>query len=293
MSAFCLATVVYPAAQPYFADFLDGFSALRDCRLIVARQGACDFHFSQAQIFDVPEHLSVPAVRAALFSYLKTHVDAQYYVFTDIDDRPRPHSLDLHAASLEQADFSYGDQTLFEEELTKPLGLTLFENMNAPMRLDNLDDILRGNPAGLSALALGRRALLAAPEVFPDDLQAVDWYLVTRLVQAGMVGLRASSVTDYRLKGNSMEIIKAATTPVEWIRRSQAALIHFANLSDIQEGRERHKEIRDLVAALHRDPAPVLCLAKEVLPSKFMWYEDVTFLARAWDKHMKKQGVKT
>ena len=116
----CIATVAYPQAQPYFLDFVEGLKNTQNVNqltLVVAEQGVTNIvdHLNgiDYKILRIGQDLSIPAVRANLFRYLKNNTNAKYYIFIDIDDRLRSDGLNFHIETLQKADFSYGDQNLY------------------------------------------------------------------------------------------------------------------------------------------------------------------------------------
>lgn len=278
MTKFCIATVAYPEAKDTFSDFFCELNT-EGATLAIAEQGQTNIRDYTSnfdhQIFDIPQELSIPAVRAALFTQLKANTQADYYVFIDIDDRLRHDALALHAQTLEHADFSYGDQVLFEKNFDTPTGKSLFEIITAPDQLSDPADLRHGNCVGLSALALTRKALTMLPYTLPDELIATDWYLAVKMLEAGLQGQKSGRVTDYCLTGSALRALETAQTVQDWLERTQAAYAHLAALSE-------NKQLEKIIyfeEELQTHTEYILNLAKEVCPEKPMWYEDVNVLA--------------
>lgn len=273
MKEFCIATVAYPEAENVFGDFFDSIQILNEqADVVVAEQGETAIRDYNDHVFSVAPSTSIPGVRAALFSYLKNKTNAQYYIFVDIDDRLRRDALTHHKDALATADFSYGDQQLFQDNFNTPLHSSLFDAMQAPERLKGTSDLKRGNCVGLSALGISRKALEAFPDKVPDTLIATDWYIVATMLAAGLSGCKAGLTTDYRLQGRALRALNPATTQQDWEERINAACSHFKATGE-------NETAEDIIALRNFAPDYLSNLAKEVCPKKPMWYEDVIVLA--------------
>ena len=279
----CIATVAYPQAQPYFLDFVEGLKNTQNVNqltLVVAEQGVTNIvdylNGIDYEILRIGQDLSIPAVRASLFCYLKNNTNAKYYIFIDIDDRLRSDGLNFHIETLQKADFSYGDQNLYKQNFSAPLYQTLFDTMNAPEKLTSLDDLSNGNCVGLSAFGLKDSTLAHMPENIPDDLIAVDWFIARKLLENGLKGKKTQGcVNDYRLSDPGLGRLMSAKTKEEWKNRAKIALAHFRAVED----ETRIKGVQILLNSLEKEPDFILKHAKEVLPQKIFWYEDVSIMA--------------
>ena len=284
MTNVCIATVTYPGVRSYLPEFFAALNHFKNYELYVLEQGESGVAEFCDNVFSVSEDLSIPAVRSKLFSQLKETTDCPHYIFVDSDDRLRPNALDMHCEALENSDFSYGDQVLYQKDFANPLGYTLFEKMHVPERLESVDDLMLGNCVGLSALAVTRKGLEALPKNIPESLTAIDWFAAVRLLQSGLKGQRVGCVTDYRLKGQSLDVLGLPETPDETVRRAQIVLHHYRELLDSEGVHSLVDKVKHLIEGVQKNPEFLLNLAKEILPEKFMWYEDVTKLAQAYSQ---------
>lgn len=294
MKEFCLSTVIYPGAEKYFDNFLEGVHSIpeiENASVVVIRQADVELPDFKKEIdikvFEIGGAVGIPEVRAFMFKTLKTLPEHQYYVFSDIDDRLLPDSFKRHKDALGKADFSYGDIRLYYEDLKTPYNKNLFEISDIPPRLEDLNDILLGHITGLSAMAMTKIAIDSVPETFPNDIVFVDYWLACSLLYSGLTGARAQEVLDYRLNKSSYSALKPSDN-VDVLDDRINEVLKILEYFKAHKGVEQSlKTLQHLRCCLQNDPQSVLFALKEIVPDWILWCEDVFALAN----HFKEENV--
>ena len=290
---FAICSAVYEAARPYLADFTAGVSVAargRDVSVLLAvdrldeARGTlgplCDS--LPVTLLDASAGTSPTAVRRHLLSTAR-QCDADILVFTDCDDVLEPDALASHAAALEGADFSYGDQILIDSA-GRPSGDTLFGHWNPPWHATGPGALLDGNFMGFSAAAIWRSRFPAEAAAPPPTVVATDWWVFTMLLMAGRKGARAPRpVVRYRqYAANANGLLPDAS--VDAVRcRASIAVAHFDALPEHPEIMQRRSALARLRGALETAPGRVEALAKRTRSSHPMWYADVLRIAATMD----------
>lgn len=286
MKKFCFSTVIYPGSEKYFDDFLNGVHSIpeiSDASVVVIAQGDVELpKFDKAinlRFFNIGNDASIADVRAFMFEMLKTLPEHQCYIFSDIDDRLRPESFKRHKEALIDADFSYGDISLYHEDLKTPYNKNLFDISDIPPRLSDLNDILFGHFTGLSAMAMNKKAIDSIPQTFPNDIVFVDYWLACSLLDAGMKGARAETVLDYRLTKSSYAALKPCDDADVLKNRVNEVIKILGFFKNHDGARSCLEALKRLQLGLQKDPQSALFAVKDIVPEWILWCEDVFLLA--------------
>ncbi len=213
MGSFTVATALYPAALIWVDAFREGLaSAAKDKHvdLVVALSG---IESDQAEavlsplksimdlVFVVVDGSSA-AVRARMLT-VAHECSSSIIVLADADDQMCPTALDDHAATLDEADISYGDMFVINEK-GESSGRRFFDGAAIPQRVENLDPLVRRNFMGLTNTAIRRSALSTVDLAATPDVQAYDWWMFTSLLRQGAVAKQTKeAVTRYRNHASS------------------------------------------------------------------------------------------
>ena len=218
------------------------------------------------------------AVRRTLLTTAKRH-DSDILIFTDCDDVLEPGALASHAAALEQADFSYGDQILMDAA-GRPSGDTLFGMWNPPRRTAGPDTLHDGNFMGFSAAAIRRSRLSDEAATPPSTVIATDWWVFTRLLIAGRKAARTVlPVVRYRQHTANADGLRPDASIDALRRRASIAVAHFDALPPRPEILQRRAALAGLLGAFETVPDRVESLANDICATHTMWYADVLQIA--------------
>ncbi|NQV81455.1 MAG: hypothetical protein HQ495_12945 [Alphaproteobacteria bacterium] len=196
-------------------------------------------------------------------------------MFSDIDDVLRIGAIDSHLRALSSADFSFGDVLPFPsvDGRSRP---TLFADADVPVNLRDWRTLLHRNFVGLSALAIRRNKVPIHLDQIPDYVIAVDWWLATQLLLAGLRGRQADQpVCYYRTHGkNTLSPLDGGGGVARFVSEVDIMLRHYKALPRTREGDEclsRLTGVADTIGALSSqtlEPA----LAKHYGPGT-LWFE--------------------
>ncbi len=195
----------------------------------------------------------------------------------DADDVPTPGSIGLHMEALRNADFSYGDMYVIDERgaLTGP---TFFARSEVPDVVNDPAEIAARNFLGLTNCAVDKEKVLSVAGEIPRAIDAVDWWLFTRLLEAGGIGRRTCApVVSYRVHDNSMLGDGTNIDLVGLKRQTDVVLRHFDALG--RQDSELCILVRDLRSALGEEPELVRAGLREA-GTGGVWYEGLFRVAR-------------
>lgn len=193
----------------------------------------------------------------------------------DMDDVPSSQSLMLHSETLRDADFSYGDMWLIDDKSSVPT-TTFFDGLAVPELIQSPEALCNRNFVGLTNSALRSERLRCWDEGVPD-VEAVDWWLYTRLLQCGCVGKRTRApVVSYRIHDNSA-VGGGPRNLDQLARHCRIIRRHFAALG--QEQSSDAAMIASLAETIDSEPCRVDA-AMAATPSRGVWYERVFGIAR-------------
>jgi hypothetical protein len=281
-----VATTVYAAGLIYFEEFCRGLLAAVDhyageSIVVIVSDDVSRFEIEDVlagfgglgrAIISNANSSAVPQLRLQM---LKSAANAgDLVVCFDMDDVPSPQSLMLHSETLRDADFSYGDMWLLDDTAGSPR--TFFEGCAVPEIVRSPEALRNRNFVGLTNSAVRGEVLRCWDEGAPD-VDAVDWWLYTRLLQRGCIGKKTRApVVSYRIHDNSA----VGTGPRnldQLARHCRIIRRHFAALS--QEQSSDAAMIASLAETIDSEPCRVDA-AMAVTPSRGVWYERVFGMAR-------------
>ena len=143
------------------------------------------------------EEHSITQIRNIL---IKSALDLQgdALIFIDMDDLISEDSLQTHLDALKNADISYGDMSIVDEN-KKYLDKNLFDNIDLPDFIEDYKPLLKGNFMGLSNTAIKTSSLKKYFLDVPKHLVATDWWLYTMLLYQGCTAKKTRlKVSSYR-----------------------------------------------------------------------------------------------
>jgi len=285
MPPLAVCTALYPAGMPYFDDYRRGM-------VLAAERYQAPLHIvlvcddldegaiaEQAQSLDKIATLHLvstvyggpaPARRLMLESAATLPVAA--LVCYDIDDIPDSNGLQRHMDALENADISFGDMNLIDEN-GEPADRTFFLGQNIPDRVDEPGSLLRRNFMGFTNTAIRRDIIGPTSTQFPEYITAVDWWFYTKLLAEGFSAAKTDGpVVAYR--SHSQNTLGAGGATGDKILQQQCQIIreHYAQLP--QTSAVRHADAA--VERLTRMSASARAKLSP-LPQPGVWYDDVSW----------------
>ena len=293
MASIALLTAAYEAARPYLTDWIEGAleaACGRDVRVVIAIDGLVDPESAFAPLLRelpvtlVPAGGTPAAVRGAMLRAGRES-DAEVLVFVDMDDVPLADAFHSHLAALSEADFSYGDMGLIDDDGT-PLGPTFFRDCAIPERLAGKSGrraLIARNFLGFTNTALRRASLDRSACAIPDGLVAADWWLFTALLRTGRRGAKtAAPVVRYRMHPGNMFGGRPDPNPAAVARRIEIARRHYAALADDPDAAEWEQAYAQLALKIQETGNPMARKIENACAAPGVWFEDVAQLARGY-----------
>jgi hypothetical protein len=199
----------------------------------------------------------------------------------DMDDIPLKEGLNLHWATLDHADVSYGDMSMIDAN-GADCGESFFSGADVPEEITTSAELVSRNFMGFTNTAIGRNRVLGAAESIPDDVIAVDWWFFSHLLNTGSVARKTTdSVVAYRthgantLGGKGPQGLGALNRACEIMRRHYGRLVGHAP-SVVAAA----SQVASLQERLAEDPDGVLALY-QTCEQKDVWFGAVSRLALA------------
>lgn len=290
MTRFAIATAVYPQNRRYIADYVAGVTGACRNHAPVTLILAADYGFDAAAELgrmeggqlDIQQSAvaGTPASLRRLLLTAASRATADVIVFTDFDDRLLPDALEWHAEALRDADISYGDLTLMDEE-GRNTGQNFFEAAAVPARIEGNAALRRRNFVGFGNSAV-RRSVLSGPALsLPDDLVAADWWFFTLLLANERSAQRTKQpVALYRTHRDSVLGANPVNTARDLQRRAEFALRYYQQLPAQVSRVHEMQDVADLLRWIDQSPDAADALAQRLSKMPGVWFEDV---ARACD----------
>lgn len=272
-------TVVYPAVEPFLADF---FASLQrqtypHFTVVVFNDGITrhDFVYDGLDI-DVVDCSGSPAsIRQQGIEYLIAN-NYTYVVFGDSDDYFAPERVDNSLTLLQRYDVVVNDVTLVDRN-----GQLLHADYFSS-RIGHLEVIDRGfvadrNVFGLSNTA-ARISCMQGVDC-PEELVAADWYLFSRaLLNGGKAVFSTEGCTFYRQHGSNIAGFQQLT-PARALAGVRCKFLHYTALSRIDNTcSQKASAYTDLFRELSADESRLqqysAYLEKRRISNPF-WWEDI------------------
>lgn len=295
MKTVSICSSFYESGRPYLDAFMDSvLSAISvtDCpvQLIAAIDNLEDPEGSLARYtgnLDIiqaptPEGASISGVRNAGFEEARSQ-SSDYLVFLDMDDLIAEQGIRLHLESLAEADISYGDMELVDQQ-GRSLSRTLYSDVNIPLSVESITDLLQRNFLGLSNTAIRGTALEKLPSPVPEHLVATDWWFYSSLINTGCTARKTTGpIGSYRqhtanvLGGNPAADMESLKKRCTIIREHYAALPPIAGIRTLDQRVEKVERAIDTNAD---DLAPMV---EQAIKTPGAWFEEVFRIARQLD----------
>lgn len=292
MTTFAVCTALYEAARPYLPAYLAGLRAAaqgEDLSLVLAVDDFVEpgeFLGEAETICPVktvkaPEKATPARVRRSLLLEAAA-TPADILIFADIDDILAPDAPGLHGAALEMVDISFGDLRLIDAR-GEDTGLRFFDHADIPWQLMDADPLRDRNFLGLTNTAVRRKAIPDTALAIPDHVIAVDWWLFTTLLQAGLKAQRVpGNVADYRIFAENELGIGAPASRSALRHLIDIALRHyraFQAVPDLALRYARLEILADEVAGWSSHELAVALSATSGHPG--VWFESLGHLTNA------------
>ncbi len=285
---FAICTSVYEEARTYFSDWIscaisasDGY----DTEVIIALDGLEDTdnalqHLAESLpiSYAIPEAgANIAQVRAAmLLRAIKSEADI--LIFCDIDDRLKANAFSLHAASLRNADFSYGDMQPIGQN-GSDLESSFFTDAAVPNKISRTESIIDRNWLGFSNTAIWRKRIPSLTQNVPQTIAAVDWWFFTVLLKSGLRGHRADGVvSDYRVHENNQLGYRPTATLESTKKRLHIIRKHYEEFPSDIIARQRLSRVIHLISKLDKNPNEMQKLIELACANARLWYEDIANL---------------
>ena len=227
---FALATVIFPGVKKFFPEFAQSLRSQtdRDFQLLIVndRCNLADFDFSDLEYIILDERGSITKNREILIREAFNQ-EYEWIVFADADDWFEANRIAIIRSLTQDFDIIANEIVPFTgEQFSDPK----FEKVLGNFRKINLNFILDKNLFGLSNVAC--RTSFLKDVVIPAEIIAVDWYLITKAMQAG-AGACFTSETKTYYRQWADNIIGMDKTSDSWIRTGvRAKYFHYKYMSD-------------------------------------------------------------
>lgn len=289
MTTFAVCTALYEAARPYLPAYLAGLRSAaqgQDLSLVLAIDDfrAPEEFLAEAEticavtVVKAPDQATPARVRRSLLLEA-TATPLDVLIFADIDDVLAPNAPDLHDAALATADISFGDLRLINAS-GEDTGARFFDHADIPWQVIGADHLRNRNFLGLTNTAIRREAVRDAALAVPNNVVAVDWWLFTTLLQAGLKAQRVpGNVADYRIFAENELGIGAPTTRAALRHMIDIALRHyraFPAVPDLALRYARLELLADEVAGWSSHELAVALSASSEHPG--VWFESLDHL---------------
>ena len=298
MPQFAIATAAYPTNPKFIGDFVTGVAEASEghekVRLVVAVEHGYDAAEAlgslPARVILDLQPASGPTTPAGLRHIMVDAAErsaADIVVFIDFDDRLLPRAFDLHAAALADAEVSYGDMELIDEQ-GRPLGRRFLDGTVIPAEVRGPKPRLAHNFIGFSNAAVRGSAITQPAIGIPDNLVAADWWFFTMLLASGVRAKRTlAPVANYRLHAQNTLGANTAGSADVLRRRARIAASHYAAIGANVNVEAELRAVTRLLSYIESDSAAAELVAH--MPSYTgAWFEDVTIACRLIDSAKKK-----
>lgn len=292
MSKVAVCTSFYEAGRPFLDAFVSGLNAAcpgHQVTLVAALHGIRD---EEGALVELDENISVSFVQVSAAASIvevrrrmllaAVESDAEFLVLADMDDYLLPSGISGHVYAMEDADFSYGDMALIDEEGTD-MGRTFYQGSNIPERLDGTagkEAILTRNFLGFTNTALRRTCLDPTAFDIPDDLVAIDWWFYTKLLRDGHSGAKTGDpVSAYRTHAGNIHGGRADVGLSAVRRRIAICCLHCEAFTGNAEFDARRRTLERLSDWIAHDDASVNAVVEAACAGPGVWFDDIARLA--------------
>ncbi len=291
MKTVSICSSFYESGRPYLDACMNSIIdavAATDCQahMVVAIDNLQDPEGSLSKYADDLDLVMVPTadgttisgVRNAGFKKAKSDT-SDFLIFLDMDDLIAEQGIRLHLESLAEADISYGDMELIDQQ-GRSLSRTLYSDITIPQFVESVDVILQRNFLGLSNTAIRRTALDRLPSPVPEHLVATDWWFYTSLINQGCTARKTSgAIGSYRqhsanvLGGNPAANIESLKKRCTIVRE------HYAALPPIEGIEGLDQRVEKVERAIDADVEGLSSLIEQANKTPGAWFEEVFRIA--------------
>ncbi len=215
------------------------------------------------------------AIRIAMLRAARAR-DPDAVVLVDADDVPSPDALDSHCGTLVDADISFGDMAVIDED-GAALRRLFFSGTEVPARVEGPSVLARVNFMGLTNTALAAAPLGAFDRTLPSaDVMAFDWWLFTSLLDAGFVAARtARPVTQYRHRRDAVLGALTDPDPLAFARRCRMVAAQARAFPDHAALRAYGSGADRLAEEVAREPGRFAAAIAAACATPGVWFSDV------------------
>lgn len=129
---------------------------------------------------------------------------ADILVFSDFDENVASNRVKEIRADIENYSFVFNDFYVVDSQLKRLSENSFFCNRDIPDEITDWRELRSCNYAGFGSLAINLLAFDYRAMIFPENIQALDWFVVTKVLLDGGKGLKlGSTYANYRQHENS------------------------------------------------------------------------------------------
>lgn len=126
-------------------------------------------------------------------------LDADVLIFSDFDETVSCNRVEEVINNIGEYDFAYNDFYVVDSKLNKLKSESFFSDKNYPDEIQDWKEIKSRNYIGLGSMSINLRTYQYNNLDFPDNIKAVDWFIVTKVLLDGGRGLKlCSTYANYR-----------------------------------------------------------------------------------------------
>lgn len=231
-------SVVYPGLSPFLKDFAASLKQQSDSQfeLYIVNDGMTNvmnyFLDMPVKIRNVLPGLPIARIRKIGIQWLADeNIDA--VVFADADDCFARNRIAVCKDLLTMYDVVVNELVLFGSNAVK--GSTMLQGRFQHGQLIKSGDLLCSNCCGLSNTASHLNSVASAMGDIPDEIQAFDWALFSRVLLAGKTAVFTDATqTYYRQHDNNMAA-PHLLSDAQILRGVQIKRAHYLSLSNRNE----------------------------------------------------------
>jgi hypothetical protein len=157
---------------------------------------------------------------------------------------------------------------------------TFFGRAEIPERVVSSRALTTRNFMGFGNTALRADACATLVDEMPRDIDAVDWWLFTRLLDLGATAQRSvRPVARYRSHDFNVVGPRPASDPSAVLRRCRIVLRHYAALPATPERLAAAAAVRHLMMTIDSDAPGIHQIIATACAAPGVWYEDIQRMA--------------